>query len=171
MADFIRFPATTFGGPVLAGTVPETNGTTAGKVQNVGFTAMVQGKEGISIADAGTVIDTGIVLPQYSEILEIKAKVTTAFTNSNTATLTVGATNDFSSLNATNMTAALSLPATTFGPYLMQQAGSDTFFSTGGFSAATSDYKLACTLTANSATQGTVFLFVTYMQAWYNLKN
>ena len=170
MTQFVRFPATTFGGPVLTGTVTETIGTTAGKIQNVGFTAMVQGKDGIAIAQAGTVIDTGIVIPQFSEILEIKAKVTTAFTNSNTSTLTVGASNDFANLNATNMTAALSLPATTFGPYLMQQAGSDTFFSTGGFSATTSDYKLACTLTANSATAGTVFLFVTYMQAWYNLK-
>ena len=170
MADFIRFPATTFGGPVLSGSITESTGTVAGTVQNVGFTAMVQGKDDITIAQAGTVIDTGIVLPRYSEILEIKAKVTTAFTNSNTSTLTVGASNDFANLNATNMTAALSLPATTFGPYLMQQAGSDTFFSTGGFSATTSDYKLACTLTANSATAGTVFLFVTYMQAWYNLK-
>ena len=95
MTQFVRFPATTFGGPVLSGTVTETIGTTAGKIQNVGFTAMVQGKDGIAIAQAGTVIDTGIVIPQFSEILEIKAKVTTAFTNSNTSTLTVGASNDF----------------------------------------------------------------------------
>ena len=53
---------TTFTGPIKAGDVLDTTGTTAGTIKNVGFVAMVQ-TASITQADSATAVATGIVIP------------------------------------------------------------------------------------------------------------
>lgn len=100
---------TTFTGPIKAGDILNTSGTTVGTdVANVGFVEMVQSSEltqATNIGSAG-VYKTGIVIPAGSQILEINAFVTTAWsgaaktvnvgTNATATQLAVEADNDFS---------------------------------------------------------------------------
>jgi len=69
---------TTFTGPIKAGDVLNTTGTTPGTVSNVGFVAMAQTA---SITQAGTAaaVATRIVIPAYSHILNIQFLVTAAW--------------------------------------------------------------------------------------------
>jgi hypothetical protein len=79
---------TTFSGPIKAGTIKNTTGTTLGSdVKNVGFTVMAQSA---AITQSTTAAATGIVIPANSQILEATVFVTTAFDN--TATLSIGTT-------------------------------------------------------------------------------
>ena len=75
---------TTFSGPIKAGTVRDTTGTAAnGKKANVGSVVMAQ-----SVAwQQTTTVDTGMVIPANSQILEIELLITTAPTAAN---LTIG---------------------------------------------------------------------------------
>lgn len=71
--------ATTFSGPIKAGSIKDTSGSTIGKdVKNVGFTVMVQTAD-ITQAGLATAAKTGIVIPANSEILTIQVLSTTAF--------------------------------------------------------------------------------------------
>lgn len=78
---------TTFTGPIKAGNVLNTTGTTAGTIKNVGFVEMAQTA---SITQAGTAAayNTGIVIPAYSHILNIQFLVTTGWDV--TATISIG---------------------------------------------------------------------------------
>ena len=59
---------TTFSGPIKAGTIKNTTGTTLGSdVKNVGFTVMAQSA---AITQSTTAAATGIVIPANSQILE-----------------------------------------------------------------------------------------------------
>ena len=82
---------TTFTGPIKAGSVLNTTGTTAGTIKNVGFVAMAQTA---SITQAGslTAYNTGIVIPAYSHILNIQFLVTTGWASTNTVSVGTSAT-------------------------------------------------------------------------------
>lgn len=69
---------TTFTGPVKAGDVLNTTGTTAGTVKNVGFAVMAQS---VAITQAGTDTagTTGICIPANSQILSIQVTVSVAW--------------------------------------------------------------------------------------------
>jgi hypothetical protein len=85
---------TTFSGPIKAGTIKNTTGTTLGSdVKNVGFTVMAQSA---AITQSTTAAATGIVIPANSQILEATVFVTTAFDN--TATLSIGTTSSSNEL-------------------------------------------------------------------------
>ena len=85
---------TTFSGPIKAGTIKDTTGTTLGSdVKNVGFTVMAQSA---AITQSTTAAATGIVIPANSQILEATVFVTTAFDN--TATLSIGTTSSSNEL-------------------------------------------------------------------------
>jgi hypothetical protein len=75
---------TTFSGPIKAGTIQNTTGSTVGEdVANVGSVVMAQ-----SVAwQQTTTVDTGMVIPANSQILEIELLITTAPTAAN---LTIG---------------------------------------------------------------------------------
>jgi len=79
---------TTFTGPIKAGDVLNTTGTTPGTIKNVGFVAMAQT---MSITQAGTATAyaTSIVIPAYSHILNIQFLTTTAW-NGAAATISIG---------------------------------------------------------------------------------
>ena len=80
---------TTFTGPVKAGDVLDTTGTTPGSVKNVGYTVMAQSARVTNVATANT---TTIVIPAYSQILSIQIAVTAAFAT----TLQIGDTTSVS---------------------------------------------------------------------------
>jgi hypothetical protein len=79
---------TTFTGPIKAGTVLNTTGTTPGTVKNVGFVAMAQ-TASITQAGSATAYKTAIVIPAYSHILNIQFLTTTAWDGA-AATVSVG---------------------------------------------------------------------------------
>ena len=67
---------TTFSGPIKAGTIKDTTGTTVGTdVKNVGFVKMAQTASWSQSTDAA---DTGIVIPANSQIVDIQIYITTA---------------------------------------------------------------------------------------------
>ena len=68
----------TFTGPIKAGDVLNTTGTTAGTIKNVGFVVMAQT---VPITQAGTAaaLATAIVIPATSHIVNIQLLVTTAW--------------------------------------------------------------------------------------------
>ena len=81
---------TTFTGPVKAGTVLNTTGSTAGTVKNVGFTVMAQTA---SITQAGTAnaTATAIAIPAYSHIVQIQVLTSVGWTG-NATTISFGTT-------------------------------------------------------------------------------
>ena len=68
----------TFTGPIKAGDVLNTTGTTAGTIKNVGFVMMAQ-TASITQAGTATALATSIVIPANSHIVNIQVLVTTAW--------------------------------------------------------------------------------------------
>jgi hypothetical protein len=68
----------TFTGPIKAGDVLNTTGTTAGTIKNVGFVVMAQAVP-ITQAGTATALATAIVIPANSHIVNIQMLVTTAW--------------------------------------------------------------------------------------------
>jgi hypothetical protein len=79
---------TTFTGPIKAGNVLNTTGTTPGTVKNVGFVSMAQ-TASITQAGSATAYNTGIVIPAYSHILNVQF-LTTVGWNGAAATISIG---------------------------------------------------------------------------------
>jgi hypothetical protein len=79
----------TFSGPIKAGTIKDTTGTTVGTNKaNVGFVLMAQSGNVVFAADGTeTVVAT---LPANSQIYQIAVDVTTAFNAATTNTLDIG---------------------------------------------------------------------------------
>ena len=78
----------TFTGPIKAGDVLNTTGTTAGTIKNVGFVVMAQAVP-ITQATTATALGTSIVIPANSHIVNIQMLVTTAWTGAAT-TFSIG---------------------------------------------------------------------------------
>ena len=68
----------TFTGPIKAGDVLNTTGTTAGTIKNVGFVVMAQTVP-ITQAGTATALATAIVIPANSHIVNMQLLVTTAW--------------------------------------------------------------------------------------------
>ena len=97
---------TTFTGPIKAGDIINTSGTTLGTdVKNTGFVVMVQTFP-ITQAGTTTALATPIVLPANSHILNIQVLQTTAWAT--TTTISVG-----TSVAANELVAAQDIIATT----------------------------------------------------------
>jgi len=96
---------TTFSGPIKAGTINETTGSTLGSnVKNTGHVTMVQGKDiNITGASANTNI---AVIPANSQVLFVHVDVTEVSNDTGAATFSVGTTS-----NATAFTAAANCKA------------------------------------------------------------
>jgi hypothetical protein len=89
----------TFTGPIKAGDVLNTTGTTAGTIKNVGFVNMSQQ---VAVAQSATAAATAIVIPANSTIVAIDLFVTTAWSSATTTyTVSVG-----TSATATELVAA-----------------------------------------------------------------
>jgi len=99
---------TTFTGPIKAGDVLNTTGTTVGSIRNVGFVVMAQSaivNQATNVATAG-LYKTDIVIPANSQILSISILKTAAWSgaaqtvnvgiNATATQLAVAADNDLS---------------------------------------------------------------------------
>lgn len=96
---------TTFSGPIKAGTIKETTGTTVGSdVKNVGFVKMIQSSSGVLTGNSTTwTIGT---IPAYSQVIDVKLDITEASDATNASTVSVG-----TSANATLFTVAANAQA------------------------------------------------------------
>lgn len=143
---------TTFSGPIKAGTIKDTTGTTLGtNVANVGYVVMAQSA---AITQSTTAAATGIVIPANSQILEITVFVTTAFDNS--ATLSIGTT---SSSNELATAVAVSTANTIKLASQATITDADAWEDVG-----TTDVEIYVDSSATTADAGVATLTVTYIQ-------
>ena len=145
---------TTFSGPIKAGDVPNTTGTTPGTIKNVGFVAMAQ-TAAITQAGSLTVYNTGIVIPAYSHILNIQFLITTGWAA--TATVSIG-----TSATATELVVAQSLA--TVGQ-LSAGPGTDATRTANWSNVGPSDVIIYLLSAASGAPVGVGDLIVRYLQA------
>ena len=143
---------TTFSGPIKAGTIKDTTGTTLGtNVANVGYVVMAQSA---AITQSTTAAATGIVIPANSQILEITVFVTTAFDNS--ATLSIGTT---SSSNELATAVAVSTANTIKLASQATITDADAWEDVGA-----TDVEIYVDSSATTADAGVATLTVTYIQ-------
>lgn len=103
----------TFSGPIRAGNIPNTSGTTLGEnVRNVGSVVMVQHFP-ITQAGTQTALATPIVLPANSHILNIQMVTTAAWVT--TTTVSIGTSATATELVSAGSVAAIGINALTPG--------------------------------------------------------
>ena len=146
----------TWTGPIRAGNIPNTSGTTVGQdVANVGYAVLTQKA---AVTQSATAAGTAIVIPAGSMITSIKLLVSVAWSSATTTyTISVGTSATATELvGATNANAVGVLdltPGTT-------KAALDLWANTG-----TSDVKIYVKSGAPDTTPGSGTLLVTYAQA------
>ncbi len=143
---------TTFSGPIKAGTIANTTGTTLGS--NIKNTGQVVMSQSAAITQSTTAAASGIVIPANSQILEIYVYVTTAWDNS--STLSIGTSSTSSEL-------ATAVAVTTINTIkLASQAtitDADTWEDIGS-----TDVKIFTDSSATTSDTGVGTLTVTYVQ-------
>ena len=147
---------TTFSGPIKAGTIKNTTGTTLGTdVKNVGQVVMTQSSTVALTHATTTATALGIIIPANSQIMNINIVVEELFANSSTTTIAIGNGAD----NATDIAAAHSVSATAVGPLKMLQASAGAWDNVG-----TTDIELYGITVANTANAGKARMVVEYVQ-------
>lgn len=146
---------TTFTGPIKAGDVLNTTGTTAGTIKNVGFVEMAQF---VAVTQSATAAATTIVIPANSLITSIDLFVTTAWSSATTTyTISVG-----TSATATELVAATNANAV---GKLSLTPGTDATRTAFWLNTGTGDDIIYVLSGAPSATPGAGTLVVRYIQA------
>jgi hypothetical protein len=147
---------TTFSGPIRAGTISNTTGTTIGtNIANVGQVVMSQSIMIDAAVAAGTTTYNVGVIPKNSQLLTVILRVAIASDQGTTATVSVGKTG----------TAAYLVAATD-----VKTLGETTTLATGALDEADrfdADTQITATLIAvgTTATTGQVSVTFTYVQA------
>ena len=142
---------TTFSGPIKAGTIKDTTGTTLGTdVKNTGQVVMAQ-SQAVTQAD-GT---TNIVIPANSQIVAIELSVTAVW-DGVASTAGIGWTGD-----ATALTAAAAVAGGTLG-IISATAGADATRVGNWANVGTTDRRILVTNTNTG--DGTGFITVRYVQ-------
>ena len=146
---------TTFSGPIKAGTIKDTTGTTVGTdIKNTGFVLMSQSKV---VALTGATANTTVaVIPANSQVVEVFADVTVVSNDTSAANVSVG--------NASNATAYIAVSnAKVTGRVTAVNAAiiSSAFYDVG-----TSDSKLTAVFQAGTGdgTTGSAVVTVYYLQ-------
>lgn len=147
---------TTFTGPINAGDVLDTTGTTVGSLKNVGSAELVQ-IYAVNQTTTETATATTIVVPAYSTIVAIDLITTVAWSSATTTyTISVGtsatATELVSATNANSVSKISLLPATLAQSTLWTNTGS-------------SDIQIWVRSGVHSVTNGLGTLVVRYVQA------
>ena len=146
---------TTFTGPIKAGDVLNTTGTTAGTIKNVGFVEMSQQA---AVTQSATAAATAIVVPANSTIIAIDLFVTTAWSSATTTyTISLG-----TSATATELVAATN--ANAIGR-LALNPGTDATRTGLWVNVGTSDVIIYVKSGAPDTTPGAGTLVVRYIQA------
>ena len=146
---------TTFTGPIRAGDILNTSGTTLGKdVRNVGSVVMAQH---FPITQAGslTALATNIVLPANSHILQIQIVTTTGWAA--TATISVG-----TSATATELVSGGAVSAVGINGLL---PGNDATRTANWDDTGTTDKRIWVLSAASGSPTGVGTLVVRYIQA------
>jgi hypothetical protein len=145
----------TFTGPLKAGDVLNTTGTTAGTVKNVGFVEMSQQ---VAVAQSATAAATTICIPANSTVIAIDLFVTTAWSSATTTyTVSVG-----TSATATELVAATN--ANAIGR-LALNPGTDATRTGAWVNVGTSDVIIYVKSGAPDTIPGAGTLVVRYIQA------
>ena len=146
---------TTFSGPIKAGTIKATTGSTVGEDKaNVGFVLMAQSGNVVFGADGSTTVVA--TLPANSQIFQITVDVTTAFDAGTTNTLDIG----------DGSTADLYADALAAGSQARVLATSDVSQIGNLIDIGTSDVDVTVTYnqTGTAATAGAATVTVLYLQ-------
>ena len=144
--------STTFSGPIKAGTIANTTGTTVGTdMANVGYVVMAQSA---AITQSTTAAAAGIIIPAHSQILEATVFVTTAYDNS--ATLSIGTS---SSSNELATAVAVSTINTIKLASQATITDADNWLDVGA-----TDVKIFTDSSATTSDVGRATLTVTYVQ-------
>lgn len=147
--------ASTWTGPIKAGNVLNTTGTTPGTLKNVGYVEMAQA---VAITQSATATATTIVIPANSLIIAIDLFVTTAWSSATTTyTISVG-----TSATATELVAATNANAV---GRLALTPGTDATKTGMWINTGTTDDQIYVLSGAPSATPGVGTLVVRYIQA------
>ena len=147
---------TTFSGPIKAGNIYNTTGTTVGtNVKNVGSVVMSQSADTELTHATTTATALGIIIPAKSQIIGITLIIESLFTSSSTTTIAIGN----SSGDATDICDNTNVTATALS-VVMGPAAVDVWTNTG-----TSDVELYGISVANSASAGSARVVVEYVQA------
>ena len=146
---------TTFSGPIKAGNIYNTTGTTIGSnVKNVGSVVMSQSASTELTHATTTATALGIIIPAKSQIIGITLIIESLFTASSTATIAIGN----GSGDATDICDNTNVSATALS-VVMGPAAVDVWTNTG-----TSDVELYGITVANSASAGSARVVVEYVQ-------
>ena len=146
---------TTFTGPVKAGNVLNTTGTSVGSIKNVGTLIAAQSA---AIVQSTTAAATSIVIPANSTIVDIELFVTTAWSSATTTyTVSVGTSSTATELVASTNANAIGL--------LALNPGTDGTRTANWINTGTVDEVIWVDSGAPSATPGAGRLVVTYIQA------
>ena len=143
---------TTFSGPIKAGTISNTTGTTVGtNIANVGQVVMAQSVK-VDIIGASHLNQVCAVIPANSQIVDVILNVTTVNNDTGAATVSVGTVADADAFIATASVKAL---ATTHGT-----------LDTEATNVGTTDIQVLADFTGASgdATTGAATVTVMYLQ-------
>ena len=144
---------TTFSGPILAGNIKYTTGTTLGSdVKNTGQVVMCQSQ---AVDQTATGTSTNIVIPANSQIVAIELSVDVVWSGAATTT-GLGWVGD-----ATALTAAAAVAGGTLG-IISATAGADATRVNNWADVGTTDRRILLTNTNTGAGEG--FLTVRYVQ-------
>ena len=144
---------TTFSGPIKAGTIKDTTGTTLGSdVKNTGQVVMCQSQ---AVNQTATGTSTNIVIPANSQIVAIELSVDVVWSGAATTT-GLGWVGD-----ATALTAAAAVAGGTLG-IISATAGADATRVNNWADVGTTDRRILLTNTNTGAGEG--FLTVRYVQ-------
>ena len=148
----------TFSGPIKAGPIKFTTGTTLGQdVANTGNVVLAQ-SEAVTQATNGSsagVYTTSIVIPAGSIIVDIELYVTVVWSGA-ASTLGIG-----TSASATALTAAAAVAGGTLG-LIAATPGADATRVGTWYNVGTTDIRIV--LTSTNTGTGTGFLLVSYVQ-------
>ena len=146
---------TTFTGPIKAGDVLDTTGTTAGTIKNVGFCVMAQSAD---VVQSTTSAKTAITIPANSTIISIVLQVDVAWSSATTTyTVQLGTTSTANELVAATNANAVGVLSLT--------PGTDATRTGVWQDVGTSDISVWIDSGAPDTTPGAGKLIVTYIQA------
>ena len=165
-------------GPILAGNVLNSDGTTnlsgvggSSGIQNVGFVSMMQMSESATtglvstaFTQAGTLTSTstGIVIPAQSVIVDIYVYVAVAFTNSATLNIGIGGTANSTELVNVIPNASLAIGQFTCTPQTGSGSGSATQVANWLNVSNTQDQAVYVKSSGTGA--GTFYVVISYIQ-------
>lgn len=146
---------TTFTGPIKAGNVLDTTGSTVGSIKNVGFCLMAQSAD---IVQSTTSAQTAITIPANSTIVSIVVLVDVAWSSATTTyTLSVGTSSTATELVASTNANAIGL--------LALNPGTNATRTGVWQDVGTNDVAIWVDSGAPDTTPGAGKLIVTYIQA------